>query len=278
MHNNEQEVLLADLRNRNARSFDALYKLYNMSLFNLAYRLTGNVTDSEDILQETFLKVYESIDQFKGDSALFTWIYSICLNLCYRYLENKKRLTFENMNRLIFENSGRDYHKDRYSEKEWYNYVNQVREGCLFALVRCLPVSQRTAFVLHILLKIPLSSVAKILGKTNGSTRVLICRGRQKIKNFLCTHCSLFGESNRCNCMNFVDYSLRKGLISPYQYDRSDKPSPLPELIQKEISDLKKMLRLYGDLHDIIPSSTALAKLRSTIKNSKVGIFIHKKV
>ena len=273
MPNSDQDDFLADLRDGNPRSFNVLYEHYGTPLFNLAYRLTGSVTESEDILQETFIKVYESIDQFNGNSKLFTWIYSICQNLCFRHLQNIKRLTFDGIEGLIVESSGWDYRKDKYSEEEWGHYTNQVREGCLFALVRCLPFSQRVAFVLHILLNLPLSSVATVLGKTNGATRVLISRGRQKIKNFLCAHCSLFKESNRCTCMNFVDYSLRKGLIdTSYRQSRYKKASIPLEVIQKDVSDLKKMLGLYDNLPDAILPPDTLAAILEVMKNGTIAI------
>ena len=61
MPNIDQDDFLVNLRNRNSRSFNGLYDRYGTPLFNLAYRLTGSVTESEELLQETFIKVYESI-------------------------------------------------------------------------------------------------------------------------------------------------------------------------------------------------------------------------
>lgn len=71
----DQDDFLVNLRNRNPRSFNVLYERYGTPLFNLAYRLTGSVTESEDILQETFIKVYESIDQFKQQAVHLDILY-----------------------------------------------------------------------------------------------------------------------------------------------------------------------------------------------------------
>jgi len=276
---NEEASFIDNLKKRENASYTTLYKRYSNPLFNLAYRITANVAESEDILQETFVKTYHSIDQFNGKSKLFTWIYSICLNLCYRHQQNKKYPTFESIEELITESSGWDYHKDNYSEEEWHHYSEKIKDGCLLALVRCLPFSQRAAFVLHILLKLPLSSIATILDKSNGSVRVLICRGKQKIMNFLCSHCSLFKESNRCSCMNFIDYSLRKGLIKGINLEETTKkPSFHPQIIQQEINELKKMIVLYDSLKDEIPSPQAITAIRKAMKNDKKVIFSQGKV
>ena len=274
----EEKNFIENLKKRENASYTILYKRYGNPLFNLAYRITGNVAESEDILQETFVKTYHSIDQFNGSSKLFTWIYSICLNLCYRHLQSKKYPTFESIEDLITESSGWDYRKDKFSEEEWRHYTEKIKDGCLLALVRCLPFSQRAAFVLHILLKIPISNIATILNKSNGSVRVLIFRGKQKIKNFLCSHCSLFKGGNKCSCMNLVDFSLRNGLIKKIDQKKAAKKSSFhPEIIQQEINELKKMIVLYESLKNENPSPQAIKAIRTAMKNDKKVIFAQKK-
>jgi RNA polymerase sigma-70 factor (ECF subfamily) len=273
----EDGSFIEKLKVRDTSSYTILYNRYRIPLFNLAYRLTGSIAESEDILQETFIRIYDAIEQFNGKSKLFTWIYSICLNLCYRHQNNKKKPTYESIGNLILEHSGWDYRKDQYSEEEWHYYSEQIKDGCLTALICCLPFSQRAVFVLHILLKLSLSSVATILNKSNGSIRVLIHRGRQKIKNFLCSNCSLFKESNRCNCMNFVDYSLQNGLIEEFNKDCTfKKPSPHTQSAQHEIDELKKIVILYDSLQTETPSFEAIKAIRKAIKNDKRVIFAKK--
>ena len=68
----EDESFIDKLKKRDSTSYTTLYKQYSIPLFNLAYRITGNVAESEDILQETFIRVYNAIDQFDRRSKLFT--------------------------------------------------------------------------------------------------------------------------------------------------------------------------------------------------------------
>jgi hypothetical protein len=79
--------------------------------------------------------------------------------------------------------------------------------------------------------------------------------------------------------MNFVDYSLRKGLINvSCRQGQYRKASIRLEDIQKDISDLKKMLGLYGNLDTVIPTPNTLATIREVMKNEKVAILAQRKV
>lgn len=61
-------------------SIEEMVQTYGKKVYNLAYRLIGNKQDAEDITQETFLQVYRSLDKFRGESAIYTWIYRIAVN------------------------------------------------------------------------------------------------------------------------------------------------------------------------------------------------------
>jgi len=61
---------------------------YGEKIFNIAYRILGNVEDAEDVVQETFISVYENFEKFRGESTLYSWIYRIAVN---HSLAHKKR-------------------------------------------------------------------------------------------------------------------------------------------------------------------------------------------
>jgi RNA polymerase sigma-70 factor (ECF subfamily) len=62
-------------------AFGVLITRYQTRLFPTLHRLLGSVEDAEDILQDTFVRAYEKLDQFQGDSSFYTWIYRIAVNL-----------------------------------------------------------------------------------------------------------------------------------------------------------------------------------------------------
>ncbi len=66
---------------REERAFTELVVRYQAPMFNLCYRMLGNAAEAEDIAQETFVKAFQAIGRFRGDSSLGTWLYRIAVNL-----------------------------------------------------------------------------------------------------------------------------------------------------------------------------------------------------
>src|SRR6266567_1254267 len=72
----DEAAIVAQARLGDAKAFSELVRRYEGKIFRLALHVTQNREDAEDVLQEAFLKAYEHLDQFKGDSKFYTWIVS----------------------------------------------------------------------------------------------------------------------------------------------------------------------------------------------------------
>src|SRR6478672_8214930 len=86
----DESVLVAQSRERDTRAFGELVRRYEGKIFRLAQHVTQNREDAEDVLQETFMKAYEHLDQFKGDSRFYTWIVRIAVNQALMKLRKRK--------------------------------------------------------------------------------------------------------------------------------------------------------------------------------------------
>lgn len=76
--------------------FDRLVDRYEKPIFNLIYRLIGDPDDAADLTQETFVAAYRSLDEFRGESTIYTWLYRIAVNKCKnRFKENDRRRAYE---------------------------------------------------------------------------------------------------------------------------------------------------------------------------------------
>jgi RNA polymerase sigma-70 factor (ECF subfamily) len=75
----DHRLIAECLRGRTA-AFGELVRRYQDRLFNTVYRLVDNAEDAQDVVQDTFLNAYQSLDSFKGDSLFFTWLYRIAVN------------------------------------------------------------------------------------------------------------------------------------------------------------------------------------------------------
>lgn len=94
MANLEDQHYITLIRNGNPNTFTVLVDRYKDMVFTLALKMVNNKEEAEEIAQDTFIKVYHSLNKFKGDSKFSTWIYRITYNTCLdRLRKNKKEKT-----------------------------------------------------------------------------------------------------------------------------------------------------------------------------------------
>jgi len=86
----DETTLVAQAREGDAGAFSDLVRRYEGKIFRLAQHVTQNREDAEDVLQETFMKAYEHLDQFQGNSKFYTWIVRIAVNQALMKLRRRK--------------------------------------------------------------------------------------------------------------------------------------------------------------------------------------------
>ena len=86
----DESILVAQAREGDTNAFGTLVRRYEGKIFRLAQHVTQNREDAEDVLQETFMKAYEHLDQFKGDSKFYTWIVRIAVNQALMKLRRRR--------------------------------------------------------------------------------------------------------------------------------------------------------------------------------------------
>jgi RNA polymerase sigma-70 factor (ECF subfamily) len=90
---NAERRFLERLKQRDERAFNDLVRAYERRIFRVVLRMLGRRDEAEDLVQEVFVQVFKSVDSFRGDSKLSTWIYRIAINLCKnraKYLFRRK--------------------------------------------------------------------------------------------------------------------------------------------------------------------------------------------
>jgi RNA polymerase sigma factor (sigma-70 family) len=258
---------------RSAREdlFSEIYTLFSRKVYNFAFRMTSDVQLSEDITQETFIQVFTNYDNFRGDSQISTWIFAIEKNICLRHLERKKRNSFRSLEKLI-EKVNLAVSDEKYAGPEKQFYINQVKDGCLLGVLRCLSFNQRMAFILVVLFDMNVTEASQIINKSENSTRILVHRARKNIKAFLCNNCSLYDQENHCRCENLISFSLKQGWIDKYN------PAINPETIKAEIKSFKNEILLYQAIALKNEGTLLLPKILNLVKDRNYYIFSDKKV
>jgi len=87
----EEWELIQRAQNEDAAAFEQLVRRHGQFVYNLALRTLNNQQDAEDMTQETFIRVLQSLTTFRGDSQFRTWLYRIVTNLCYGQLPQLRR-------------------------------------------------------------------------------------------------------------------------------------------------------------------------------------------
>jgi RNA polymerase sigma-70 factor, ECF subfamily len=258
-------------RGREPDGLDRVYADYGTRIYQLAYRMTGNREDAQDITQETFLRAIRKATGFRGESELSTWIYAIARNLCLEHLRTARRTSFAALEALL-QDAANTAPPSGLDASERQDLVGQVRDGCLTGLLRCLSFNQRTAFILHVILRLPVTDVAAVLDKSQGATRVLVHRARRNLKEFLCRNCATYHPANSCRCENLIGFSLKQGWI--HAPSQEEKALLDPRRIEAGIEGVREVVGLYRGLSGPTPPGDLRARIRELIRVDDQGIFI----
>lgn len=248
-----------------------LFNDYYKTVYNIAYKLTGNKEDAEDILQEVFYVALRNIQKFRGESKVSTWLYTITKNAALKHLKRTSKSSFTTLENLIHTTMDvKGAEEFTGLEKEYY--IAQVKEGCLLALIRCLTFNQRISFILNVLYDVEIPDVALIINKTQNATRILIHRAKQNIKKFICENCTLYDPLNSCHCEYLINFSLKNKWIQRYS-NTSKRKNLTSHEVENDLKEFKKFIRLYATLPPHVPSRDFVQHIKHEISNEKYFIF-----
>ena len=93
MDRREGQDLIARVCRGEQTAFAVLVDAYAKPIFNLAFRMTGNHQDADDLAQETFLRAYQKLNRFDSEKKFFTWLYTIALNIIRNHLKSSAERT-----------------------------------------------------------------------------------------------------------------------------------------------------------------------------------------
>ena len=156
-------------------AFEALMRNHQHMVHSLTYRMTGSLTDAEDLAQETFIRAYEQIGEFRGASKFSTWLYRIAVNTCLNWRQSEAR-RFQLQARAAGEISA--WHGGgEYSPADQANEVQA-------ALLK-LPTKQRAAIVLTIYDGLNHAEAAHVLGCSETTVSWRVFTAKRKLKRLL---------------------------------------------------------------------------------------------
>lgn len=168
-------ALMRSIQNGDMVAFNALVDRYKDRLLNVIGRMLNSTEEAEDIVQETFVRVYQHRSSFNFQHCFSTWIYTIGLNLARNELRKRKKFKFEEITEM---NSSET---DLYVEMK---LPTRLPED-LDTAIKGLPEKYRTAFVLRDVEEMPYEEVAKVLDVPLGTVKSRVNRARLMLKEKL---------------------------------------------------------------------------------------------
>jgi RNA polymerase sigma-70 factor (ECF subfamily) len=145
----------------------ALYQRHRVRLYTMAVRLTGNRSDAEDIVQETFVKAWRSLSAFRGEASFGTWLYRIALNLC-RDLHRRRRPTEPEA-----EVATPPVSTDGIARRRLAQALSELSHG------------YREVLVLHDVMELNHGEIAEILGVDIGTSKSQLHKARSKMRTHM---------------------------------------------------------------------------------------------
>ena len=175
------------LKNQHANAYGKLLDDYQQKVFATCISFVPNKEDAEDIAQDVFVEVFNSINKFKGDSKLSTWIFRITTNKCLEFIRKrntKKRFAF------LQSISGNAIPMDKTSYFTEMNHPgiileNKEKSETLFCAINELPEAQKVVFTLHKVDGKSYQEISDITEKSVSSVESLMFRAKKNLQNTL---------------------------------------------------------------------------------------------
>jgi len=178
--------LVEKARGGNVRAFTELVTRYERNIFRLALHITQNREDAEDVLQEAFLKAFQHLDQFQGQSKFYTWIVRIAVNEALMKLRKRKSDRTVSLDEEL--DTGEDTlvreiavwgedPEQLYSREELQQILNQA--------IQSLSAPYRTVFALRDIEELSTEETAAALGLTIAAVKSRLLRARLMLREKL---------------------------------------------------------------------------------------------
>lgn len=182
--------IIQKLQQGNEQAFKQLVENYQKLVVNTCFGMVHNTEDAEDIAQEVFIEVFRSIQNFRADSKISTWLYRIAVNRSLNFIRDNKRKkwvhSIEDLVKGISRQVGEIQNIN--NETPVSELENSQRAKILHEAIDSLPENQKTAFTLNKYEDLSYKEISEVMNLSVSSVESLIHRAKIKLqeKLYLC--------------------------------------------------------------------------------------------
>ncbi len=173
LDSDSEDLLIKQAKEGDTNAFEKLYRMNVSRVYAICLRISTNKTRAEELTQDVFVKVWEKLSSFRGESLFSTWLYKIAVNTSLIELRSRKRwfARFKNFSDLL-----------NFDKKVSISMGASID---LEKAVSCLPEKARLVFILHDVEGYKHDEISEILSVTSGTTKAQLHRARKLLREAL---------------------------------------------------------------------------------------------
>lgn len=193
------------------------FDTFQNELKSFLLRMTASVPDSEDLVQDTYIKAQSKIDTFRGESSLKTWVFAIAANLARDLLRTRKRWP-ENVTDICKEAALSNPHffqeamQIRHTSPQGHFEIKEHVAFCFTCVAKSLPLEQQLTLLLKEVYSFSVKEIAQIMDQTEAMVKYYLRVGRGKLIDIFDARCSLINKQGVC-----YQCSELNGIFNPKQ-------------------------------------------------------------
>lgn len=179
------EEFIELLKNRNQHAFKQLVEEYQQMVFSTCMGIVHSVNDADDLAQEVFIEAFNSIENFREDAKISTWLYRIAINKSLNFVRDNKRNRF--LQSIGMLNVPDIPDEPNHFDLPYESLLEQQRSKMIQKAIDSLPKNQRTAFVLSKYDDLSYKEIADVMEISISSVESLLFRARKSLQKKLLT-------------------------------------------------------------------------------------------
>lgn len=183
----DEPFLIEKLKQGDESAFKQIVETWQDMVFNTALGILQNEEDAEDVAQEAFIQVFESIKSFKAESKFSTWLYRVTVSKALDHLRRKKRKKRFGYMQSLFGANNETIEKPDF-QHPGVMLDNKERSAVLFKAIDRLPENQKIAFTLHKLEGLSYQEIGDVMKTSVSSVESLMHRAKNNLKKLLTDH------------------------------------------------------------------------------------------
>ena len=179
-------VIVQKVQGGDTAAFDQLIRKYRERVFGVVYNLTSNREDTSDLTQDAFIKAFQSINRFNGQSSFFTWLYKIALYTTITHLRRNRLRNFFSLEKLNEEDAGSKI-LAQIADKNTADrdtYLHELQEKLNEAMQK-LSIKHRTVISLFEIDGLSHTEIAQVMGCSEGTVRSRLHYAKQFLQGEL---------------------------------------------------------------------------------------------